>query len=482
MRVARLAVLALVVTVASRAAAQAPTPTIEEVPSPAGAFVASTSFDLASVGYEQAEYFLSGTASAYTNTAPLGTDGMWSAAPSGTTADYKTRIVVYRPTNAKKFRGTVMVEWLNVSGGVDAAANWTQGHVEMLRQGAVWIGVSAQKVGIEGGDSLLGVASLALKQANPTRYASLHHPGDSFSYDIFSQAGQAARAPSGPLAALKVKRVIAVGESQSAFRLVSYVNAVHPLVHVYDGFLVHSRGNIGAPLSEGPQPTIPVPGTAAVRADVDVPVLAFQTETDLTFLGYYSARQDDSTNFRLWEVAGTAHFDTYGLGAGNGDVGKSPDVAQPVIATEFAGGLIRCDTPINSGPQHYVMNAAIHTLIRWVRTGKAPKSAPRLEVTAGPPPTIARDATGNALGGIRTPQVDVPVAVFTGVQTGSILCGLFGTTTLLDAAALAERYPTRSAFTKAHAKALRRSVKAGWIRKPDAKLIQRWAQQSGIGS
>jgi hypothetical protein len=486
MRAARLAVRVPLValfllSLAASAAAQVPTPAIEEVPSPGGAFVAATSFDLGAAGYEQAEYFIS--ASADKNTGPLGTDGRWSVTPSGTTADYKTRIVVFRPKSPKKFGGTVIVEWLNVSGGVDAAADWMQGHVEIMRQRAVWIGVSAQKVGVEGGDALLDVASLPLKQVNPGRYGSLHHPGDSFSYDIFSQAAQAARAPSGPLGSFKVKRVIAAGESQSAFRLVTYINAVHPLAHVYDGFLVHSRGGIGAPLSEAPQPPIAVPGTAAVRDDVDVPVLTFQTETDLTFLGYVAARQDDATNFRLWEVAGTAHYDTYGLVTGGTDLGKSPEIAAPILATELTGGIIHCDTPINSGPQHYVLNAAIHGLIRWVRTGKAPKSAPRIELEHhGPPSIIARDATGNALGGIRTPWVDVPIAVYTGEQSGSILCGLFGTTRLLDDAELAARYPTRAAFAKAHAKALRRAVKAGWIRKPDAKLIQRWARRSGIGA
>ncbi len=312
------------------------------------------------------------------------------------------------------------------------------------------------------------------------RYGSLHHPGDSFSYDIFSQAGQAARS-SAVLGSFKVKRVIAMGESQSAFRLVSYVNAVHPLAGFYDGFLIHSRGSIGAALSEAPQPAIAVPGSAAVRADVDVPVLEFQTETDLTFLGSFAARQDDSENFRLWEVAGTAHYDTYGLVNGGLDVGKSADIAAPILATEFAGGVLRCDTPINSGPQHYVLNAAISSLIRWVRTGKAPKPAPRVEVAAGPPPAIQRDASGNALGGIRTPQVDVPIAAFTGEQDGAITCRLFGTTTLFDATQLAARYPTPAAFKKAHAKALKAAVKAGWILKPDAKLIQRWAKNAGIG-
>ena len=469
---------------ATGTSAQVPSPSIEgPITNPGTPFVAATTFDLAQVGYEEAEYFISGTARAYVNSAPLGTDGRWSVT-TGETAAYKTRILVYRPTNPKKFSGTVVVEWLNVSGGVDAAPDWVQGHVELLRDGVAWVGVSAQIVGVEGGPTLLGLMSQPLKVVNPARYGSLHHPGDSFSYDIFSQAGQAIRTPSGPnpLGTLKAKRVIAIGESQSASRMVNYVNAIHPVAHIYDGFLIHSRGSFGAALSQAPQQAIIPPGSTAIRADVDVPVSTVETETDLTLLGYFRARQDDARHFRLWEVAGTAHYDTYGLGVGTTDVGTSPDIAAVVIMTDAAGGMIHCNTPVNSGPLHYVLNAALNKLIRWVRTGKAPKSAPRLDVSAGPPITIQRDQHGDALGGIRTPWVDVPIATFTGQQSGgSILCLIFGTTTLFDAPTLAALYPTHKAFTSAYDKALKRAVKKGWILEPDAKLIKKWAAGSNIG-
>src|SRR5262249_17753961 len=82
-------------------------------------------------------------------------------------------------------------------------------------------------------------------------------------------------------------RLIAAGESQSAFRLVTYIDAIHPLARVYDGYLVHSRsGVLGAALSESPEPAIAVPGGALIRSDLDVPALIFATETDLTFLSW----------------------------------------------------------------------------------------------------------------------------------------------------------------------------------------------------
>jgi hypothetical protein len=53
-------------------------------------------------------------------------------------------MVVYRPINPKRFSGTVIVEWLAVSGGVVAAAAWLTDPVQMIRSGAVHVGVSAQ--------------------------------------------------------------------------------------------------------------------------------------------------------------------------------------------------------------------------------------------------------------------------------------------------------------------------------------------------
>jgi hypothetical protein len=442
-------------------------------------FILSTSFDLSQVGYSQVEYLFAGTASAYANVGPLGPDGQWTVTPAATAA-YKTRLLIYRPTDPTRFNGTVIVEWINVSAGADTAPDWVQGHTELIRDGFVWVGVSAQIVGVEGGPALVGVISSPLVKADPARYGSLVHPGDSFSYDIFSQAGQAIRHPVGvdnPLGDLHIARVVAAGESQSAFRMVTYINAVHPLAEIYDGFFVHSRGALGAALSEAPQPAIPVDGTAVIRTDIDVPVLIFETETDLTFLGYFPIQQADSEHVHLWEVAGTSHADAYQFGIGASDLGNSPDSAKLVLTLGFG-----CGTPINDGPQHFVVNAALAALDRWVRDGTPPPAASHLEANAGPPVTITRDANGNALGGVRTPQLDVPIAAFTGDgPTTSILCRLFGTTTPFDDAMLAELYPTHDAYVSAFDAATDRAVQGGFVLAPDGDLMKEAAADSNIG-
>jgi hypothetical protein len=440
-----------------------------------------TAFDLGQVGYEQSEYFLSGTASSYEPVNPLTADGTWTVARASTAA-YTTRVVVDKPKDPRRFNGTVVVEWLNVSGGLDVATAWVQTHNELIREGYAWVGVSAQAVGVN-----------AAKAADPDRYAALAHPGDSYSYDIFSQAGQAVRdSASTVLGGLRPRTVVGIGESQSAFRLTTYADAVQPLVNVYDGILLDSRGGVSAvsaPLSQAPQADVPVPDGLLIRTDLRIPVLTFETETDLMTLGYLAARQPDSAHFRLWEVAGTAHADTYitpvgptDTGDGQGDVAAFNTLLDPPTTPDPSHPQVSCGTPINAGQAHYVLEAAVHALNQWVTTGVAPAPAPRLEVTADSTPAFVLDAHGNVKGGIRTPSVDAPVATLSGLgQEGSPFCFLFGTTVPFSATKLAELYPTHARFVARWAASTGRAAVAGYIRPADAAALLKAAADSTVG-
>ena len=444
------------------------------------------SFDLAAVGYVEEEFFLSGEAASYTADGDLGPDGAWSVSEAGT-APYTTRVVVRRPADAEAFDGTVWVEWLNVSGGLDASPDWTYTHVELVRSGAAWIGVSAQEVGIVGGGGLAGDSSLtdgmALKNADPERYGALSHPGDDHSYDIYSQAGTAAWFDADQvLGGLEPQRVISIGESQSAFRLSTYVNAVAPVSDVYDGFLIHSRGGSAAPLGPGLQG----PDPARVRDDLEVPVLTFSSETDLagSGLGYARSRQPDTERFRSWEVAGTAHADAYLLGIGDADDGSGEADAELFAAmqnppTDLYGGLIDCETGVNTGPHTYVLRAAVAALENWVRTGEPPAPMPPLELDAQG--ELVRDEHGIAVGGIRTPQVDAPVAVLTGGdQSGAGFCFLFGTTGPFAPEQLRSMYGDHTGFVDQWVDALGRAVATGAVLGEDAERLAEVASASVI--
>lgn len=449
---------------------------------------AFANYDLGELGYEEAEYFLSGEAQGYRYAGEGSAPEVRPVEPADR-AEFRSRFVVRRPSDPAQYNGTVLVEWLNVSGGGDAEPDWGLMHRHIMREGFAWVGVSAQKVGIEGGGFSFQGGNL--KAVNPERYGSLVHPGDAYSFDIFSQVGRLLRdaVAGGPLGPLHADRLIATGHSQSAAFLVTYINAVDPMAAVFDGFLVHGRGasaanmegwrpapRVSADASDGARAAMDSIEATPIRADLRVPVLMFQSETDVLELGGIRARQPDGENFRLWEVAGSAHAETYLLMVSHQDTGalSAEELAALYDPTE---GVSRFPTeiPINSGPQsHYVSHAALSHLDRWVRDGIAPPKVPILEVAESGDLFVV-DENGIARGGVRTPWVDVPVATLSGVgQTSdTMMAFLFGTTTPFTIERLAELYPSGlESYVGKFSTSLDSAIGAGFIVEADAPEVR----------
>ena len=432
-------------------------------------------FDLATMGYQANEFFVSGTAASFT------ADGQWDAKPSGE-AEYTTRLVAVTPTD-DAFNGTVIVEWLNVSGGIDAPAVWMLAHREVLREGYAYVCVSAQKVGVDGGGNTITGFDFSLKSQDPERYSKLSHPGDDFAFDIFTQAGRLARdaGSGGLLGGLNPEYVLAVGESQSAMYLTTYVNAVDPIAAAYDGILVHSRFGPAAPLDGSgllDLEAVGALGPVPFRPDPRVPLITLLTETDLigaVLPGYAKARVPDNERFRAWEVPGTAHADNYTIKLGFTDSGSLPI---EVLAEGFAptNSLMGQELPycINFAPQHhYVLQAAIAKLHDWVRTGEPAPAAPPIALSEADPPAFVLDANGISEGGVRTPWVDVPIARTSGLAEGdNPLTLLFGSGEVFDAATLAGLYPGGSAeYLERFTEVLDRTIEAGFIVPADRQEI-----------
>ncbi len=479
---------------AGASAAAVPQPVAKLIEAPGSPFLTIGAFDLKAMGYVVEEYVISGTASAYKLTGEATRDGAWAAAPTDT-APYATRIVVIRPADPKRFNGSAIVEWLNVTGGLDAGPDWTYSHREMLRSGMAYVGVSAQKVGVEGGGGM-GGAGLPLKKANPARYGTLSHPGDLYSFDMFSQAGAAVK-DGKVLGPLKAKHVIATGESQSAVFMTTYVDAIDPLAKVYDGFYIHSRFG-GAPPPEsasmrGGQNGRPGPSSVLMRPHLRVPVMTLISETDLIgsgLSGFWAAEQPDNDKLRIWEMPGTSHVDNYMFFVGGHDDGAQPidKIAGYWKPTDALFGA-KMAKPINSAPQHhYVAQAALAGLEAWVRTGKAPAKAPRMTTeaaaVAGQAPKLVLDANGNTKGGIRTPWVDAPTAKLSGSgNTGGPYGFLVGSTQPFDAATLTKLYPGGKAdYLKAFDASLTSAVKGGFILPADAPEIRALAAAGWPGA
>jgi hypothetical protein len=437
--------------------------------------------DLKARGWIEEEFFIEGTANRYT------IQGQATGVLRDSGHPYKTRILVRRPSTAAAFNGTVVVEWNNVTAGRDLDIDWFQSYEHFIRSGYAWIGVTPQRVGVE-----------ALKVWNARRYGTLDvtHAGavtgDDLSYDVFAQAAQAVRTASkvNVLGNLKPARVFATGHSQSAGRLANYVNAVHSIASVFDAVVVHGGGG-------------------RIRSDLDIPVFKLLAETDV--LGQQAAnRQPDTNKYRSWEVAGSSHVDVQfrasssklaardgsptapplpaavpanGRGRANpgspGPTGRGVTTGQN-LASGNQGGCER--PPYSHVPFHHVMNAAFDHLVRWVKDGVPPPTAPPIETTAvGPPANAARDKHGNALGGIRLAEHAVPTAVNTGLNSGAGFCRLYGSHEPFDAATVASLYASHASYVDAVRDVTLRNLKAGYIVKSDADQTIAEAERSAIG-
>jgi hypothetical protein len=404
----------------------------------------------------------------------LGSDGVWQVEAAGE-APYTTRVKVRRPRDMADFSGNVMVEWFNVTAGNDIDPDFELLYPVFAARGDAYIGVSAQQVGVEEGEGLTldlpgappKEATLPLKSRDPERYADLTHPGDDYSYDIVTQVGELARA--GDLwKGRKAKQVVLVGESQSAGRLATNINAVQPVAQVYDGFLVHSRGAKPAAIAQASQDQ--QPAVSRIRTDLDVPVFQYETEADVgESLNFLPARQPDTNRIVTWEVAGTAHADDAIVKAGQRSTG-----------TEFFDIIEVCGSEANTGPHAEVLRAAFAAFSRWVANGEQPPAAPLLETNGD---ELARDEHNNVLGGVRTPDVDAPIATLlpeSGAENR--ICSLFGETIPFTSEQLKDLYPTHAAYVRAVTESADAAMKEGFLLRADRDAFVAAAKKANVPS
>jgi hypothetical protein len=359
---------------------------------------------------------------------------------------------VRRPASPTFFNGTVLMEWQNVTFGYDLDAAWLAAFEHITRRGYAWIGVSAQRVGVH--------AANGLTSWGPARYGTLDLAAggtltdDSLQYDVFSQAAQAVRDPVGddPMAGLQVLRIVGLGVSQAAIRIVVYHNAVHPLAGVFDSFM---------PLLAG----------GRLRTDLEARVFKVLSETDV-WRDQVPFRQPDSDNLRRWEAAGTAHLDYW--------------LEQQLFPLQmrdigFAPMPTCTSPPFSRVPLAFVFNAAVDHLVEWMTGGIAPPTGPDIE-TVDTPDVIVRDSFGNALGGIRLSQHAVPTAVNTGVN-GPLAnaCRTYGSHVPFTDGMLAELYGDHGAYVSQVARVTEDNLLAGYLVVDDAEATIREAAHSTIG-
>ncbi len=436
----------------------------------------TSQLNLAPYGYSEQEYLASGTA--------LGNVLGYPQSQPYPALPFTTRIIVRRPTDPKRSNGTVVLEWMNVSLQQDTDVDWIESYRDILREGFTYVGVSVQPTGVP------------LSAQDPVRYGQIHIPpyapnadavapsqgGPAYGESLFAQIAHALESPAGAavLGDTAARRIIAVGESQSAERLSCYLLDAKPVDSVFDGFII-DHGECAGP---------------NVTANAPFP---YSPPVPTMFLdGMYESRpgMHNGPDLRVWEIAGASHVDewigAYGLAEHNWDDTGTPQSYDAQTAGQWGleggqGGV--CNLFNGSGPvradelpQQYVHDTALAALQRWITSGRAPTVTPPLEFDPngaaaknGAGGGVDTDQFGNPLGGLRLPQLQAPVAQYQGTcpQQGQ---GLIGTTVPFTDAQLVKLYPTFATYRTKMCQASLADVRQGVLLPSDAQDIDRRVQ------
>lgn len=419
--------------------------------------MSAAAIDLAAAGYTEQEFYAAGQAQRYRGVLP-------GAQATGQVIDggwpYRTRVLVRTP-KAGKFNGTLVVEWSNVTAGQDIDFAFAESHAYLLREGHAVAVVSAQRLGVD-----------RLKTWSPQRYGDLSVtadstdpqtglkiddcppgtacPGDPLSWDIVTQVAKALKdnaAPVQPLPGLKVRKVIALGESQSAMRLSLYYNAIQPIYRFFDGFVFLDLAQ-------------------QMRDDVATPAISVNSEALAGFLPPVST----SRYTRVWEVAGTSHASFYAVNYVDAMLRRDqsfPSPQGPLTFTDLMAQqgckLSPLFSKVDTG---LVLNAAIDGVRAWIVQGVP--AAPTTQFLRDAQGHVLRDAQGQVLGGVRLPQFAVPTAHMApnGDTLGCLLAGHHRDFT-------AEEFTRRYGSTRAYAGQVRavmqQAVKDGHVLPADAR-------------
>ncbi len=412
-----------------------------------------TTSDLAAkYDYIEEEYFVEGLAARYIRdgevTATVGTDGPHP---------FRTRVLVRRPRSPERFNGTVILEWINAVQirQWDFETDWNLTNEHLMRRGFVHVGASLQRFGVH--------SPTGLKAWNPTRYGTLDViaggalPNDELSVAIFSQIARSLKHPAGIslTGTLRVRNVIATGQSASSGQLRGYYNSIHPLEGVIDGFVLHGGGR-------------------PVRTDLKTPLFKLYAETDV-IRNQAAFRQPDSDYLRTWEVAGASHLDV--------DVMRTHDrLRDRDLPDSIRSSASPCGALNPSDvPARLVQDAVYDWMKKWVEGAAQPPHGPQIEmVSIGTPGTgeagfgvVKRDANGNALGGIRLAPFAVPLATNTGRNDGTNTCFGFGSHAPFDPATIARLYPTRASYVDAIGRVADENLRAGFVTPEGAEQMRR---------
>jgi Alpha/beta hydrolase domain len=397
-----------------------------------------------SADYTAVEYLLSGTANSYAGPAT----GPASVVTRG--HRYVTRVQARYPKQLARFSGRVVIEPFNTTYGVDRDALWIHVGAMLQAQGDAWIGISVR-----------AWSAAELQRRGPARYADIEISSNDLAWDMLRAIGTLVKqgGEQSPLQHLPVRHVYLGGYSQSAVDTATFAATFGALTRtaddrpVYDGFLpaCHAASLTPLALGEG----LPRFEYGALPP-VGVPVIEIQPQSDVEGFsfeefvnpGSASVRREDSDapgdRFRLYEIAGAPH----------------------------AAKIVGCDGNGSSFPMSAFVRAALRMLFQWSEQDITPPIAPRIALRIDDVVAEADvDRFGNAIGGVRSPFLDVPIACYEAHSTPGPLCMLAGRETPLPYEVLAGRYGDVQTYLAEFTISLDATIQAGYLLEDDRNEI-----------
>ena len=443
-----------------------------------------TIVDLPGAGYVEEEFFVSGRANVYDWAA----DG--SPAVKTPNAPYTTRIMLRRPADPQRFSGNVVVEIGNVGRGYDFSFTWGVSHDYFMENGDAWVAITYAPENVEALKKFDAARYSALSMANPTpneRCAAGPNVAvapapmeEGLRWDLISQVGALLKNPSpgGPMAGFDVQRVY--GTSHGG-ELATYIAIFHPRATladnrpVYDGYIQHRHPGLTRLRQCGDRPAANHPGQ--VLRNVGVPVIRVVSQTDV--LGTHARRREDSDapgdRYRLYEVAGAPHADAafypyIPLVEDEVKAGGDAFLAFWPFDTQCEPEISLLRVPIMT----HALDAAFANLTRWVRDGVPAPRAERVAVQNGgtPEARVVLDEFGNAVGGVRSPYLDVPVATYRTNTGGPGLCRNLANKEDFDWARLEALYGSPGAYATKLSESVDRLVRERWLTESDGNTVK----------
>lgn len=402
--------------------------------------------DLATIGYVEEEYLVSGLANVYAWKNTTGRPRIKSS-----NCPYCTRIIVRKPADKDRFSGSVLVDLMHGGRGIDnPTVGWGMCWEHIAESGDGYVGVSVAGSTFEGLKKFdyERYKDLSLKNPLPPEerlpYGNMASSPDQLlnnkggampddperekglDMDIFSQVAAMIKRgkPGTPFEGMCAKRAYLMGVTFA--EIPCYVSAVLPYAMlkddttVYDGAVVYMSGRAGNLNREEDALSWDDPRT---KCGGPVPVIRLQTAGDLRGTIPHplwtcmirSTDSDEPGNIaRNYEVAGTSlrYCDLSYSCAYPGT-----EEIQKAGVAEKHHNRDELRTIDHTAPKVTIMRHIVTGIYRNLKDysikGIPLPVAPDIEITGGYPDTdFFTDEHGNQLGGVRTHYVDVPVATY----------------------------------------------------------------------